>query len=66
MWIALGGYAAERNHGYITELLLLGSEAGAAVRRRGSRGRQQLRVGSSNPVKLISTEFVKQSSLFYF
>ena len=41
MWIALGGYAAERNHGYITELLLLGSEAGAAVRRRGSRGRQQ-------------------------
>ena len=41
VWIALGGYAAERNHGYITELLLLGSEAGAAVRRRGSRGRQQ-------------------------
>ena len=24
MWIALGGYAAERNHGYITGLLLLG------------------------------------------
>ena len=41
MWIALGGYAAERNHGYITGLLLvLGSyhvatpastEAGAAA-----------------------------------
>ena len=24
VWIALGGYAAERNHGYITGLLLLG------------------------------------------
>ena len=39
VWIALGGYAAERNHGYITGLLLLGSEAGA--HRRGSRGQQQ-------------------------
>ena len=39
MWIALGGYAAERNHSYITGLLLLlgsyhvatAAEAGAAA-----------------------------------
>ena len=24
VWIALAGYAGERNHGYITDLLLLG------------------------------------------
>ena len=28
---ALGGYAAERNHGYFTGLLLLGLEAGTAA-----------------------------------
>ena len=31
VWIALGGYAAERNHGYFTGLLLLGLEAGTAA-----------------------------------
>ena len=58
VWIALGGYAAERNHGYITGLLLvLGSyhvatpasaEAGAAA--EGEQGAAtELRGGSGNP-----------------